>query len=186
MRRNSHGLVMSALVLLGLSIAPESALAQPSSQPQDLGVVQAPSAGSVQIPLFLLPPHIRHSAEVAFKKYEAGATLTSAQLDKDDVLGVYEVQGQTADGRLIEADIRPDGVVEELEIQIGRGAVPEAVLQALEAFAPNFTPAQEQPRIEKSIRPSAVGLPEIWYEFSGTQFDVEVRSDGRAVLIEPA
>jgi hypothetical protein len=30
------------------------------------------------------------------------------------------------------------------------------------------------------------GLPEIWYEFSGVEFDVEVRSDGAAALVEPA
>ena len=44
-------------------------------------------------------------------------------------------------------------------------------------------PADAQPRIEKSIRPSANGLSEIWYEFSGVTFDVEVRSDGRAHIV---
>jgi hypothetical protein len=52
--------------------------------------------------------------------------------------------------------------------------------------ASGFQPAQQQPRIEKSIRPSEIGLPEIWYGFSGVSLDVEVRSDGRAVVIEPA
>jgi hypothetical protein len=184
--RRTKSLVLPTIVLIGVVIMPRAALGQPSIQPQDLGVVQAPSAGGVSIPLGHLPPHIRHSAEVAFKRYEGAATLTSAQLDRDDLLGVYEVAGHTSDGRLLEADIRPDGFVEELEIQIGRGAVPNAVLRALEAFAPGFAPSAEQPRIEKSVRPSAIGLPEIWYEFSGTQFDVEIRSDGRAVLIEPA
>ncbi len=52
----------------------------------------------------------------------------------------FEVKGLIGN-RIVEADIRPDGVVEELEI---------------------------------------------WYEFSGTNFDVEIRSDGKAVWIEPA
>jgi hypothetical protein len=72
-----------------------------------------------------------------------------------------------------------------LEIEIGAGEVPGGVMQALKMFAPQFVPAQDG-LIEKSVRPSDVGLPIIWYEFSGSNFDVEVRSDGKAVLIEPA
>ncbi len=97
----------------------------------------------------------------------------------------FEVKGLIGN-RIVEADIRPDGVVEELEIEIGENAVPEAVAQALKKFAPSFAPSAEAPRIEKSIRPSDIGLPEIWHEFSGTNFDVEIRSDGKAVWIEPA
>ncbi|MGE3843957.1 MAG: hypothetical protein AB7I50_20475 [Vicinamibacterales bacterium] len=113
-------------------------------QPDDLGVVEAPTAGS------------------------------------------YEIRGEAPGGRLLEADVRGDGVLVELEIQVGQGQVPQVVQDALEQYAPGFVPATEQPRIEKSVRPSAVGLPEIWYEFSGQNFDVEIRSDGKALLIEPA
>jgi hypothetical protein len=154
-------------------------------QPGDLGVVEAPSAGSVSIELADVPLPVLHSAEVAFKKYMGGGTITSAQVDKDDVLAVYEIVG-TSGGRRVEADVRADGVLLELELQVGQGQVPEAVSQALSTHAPGFQPANEQPRIEKSIRPSAIGLPEIWYEFSGQTFDVEIRSDGKAILIEPA
>jgi len=161
-----------------------SAFAQ-QLQPHDLGVVEAPSAGAVAIPLGAVPLPILHSAEVAFKRYAGGGAVLSAQVDKDDVLAVYEIVG-TAGGRRVEADVRADGVVLELELQIGQGQVPEAVSQALAVHAPGFQPAEQQPRIEKSIRPSEIGLPEIWYEFSGVTFDVEIRSDGKAVLIEPA
>jgi hypothetical protein len=154
-------------------------------QPRDLGVVEAPTAGSVNIALEDVPLPILHTAEVAFKKYMGGGTVTAAQVDRDDVLAIYEIIG-TSDGRRVEADIRPDGVLVELERQIGQGQIPAVVSQALATFAPGFQPADQQPRVEKSIRPSAGGLPEIWYEFSGVTFDVEVRSDGKAVLIEPA
>jgi hypothetical protein len=174
----------TAMTIVGMLGGAGVAQAQ-QVQPQDLGVVQAPAAGNVSIPLDAVPLPVLHSAEVAFKRYEAGATLTAAQVDKDDVLAVYEIQGQYG-GRLLEADVRADGVVLELEIEIGQGQVPQAVSQSLEQLAPGFSPATERPRIEKSVRPSEVGLPEIWYEFSGTTFDVEIRSDGRAVLIEPA
>ena len=165
-----------------------TAFAQSSVNPQDLGVVEAPTAGSDPIGLAQLQnrfPHILHSAEVALKKYFGGAVISSAQLDRDDVLAIFEVSGQVG-GRLVEADIRPDGTVEELEVEIGQNAVPTEVMQALKMFAPNFSPSNAAPRIEKSIRPSAIGLDEIWYEFSGNTFDVEIRSDGKAVLIEPA
>jgi hypothetical protein len=77
-------------------------------------------------------------------------------------------------------------VLEELEIEISQDKVLENVHEAVRRFALGFEASGESPTIEKSIRPSAGGLPEIWYEFSGVTFDVEVRSDARAVLIEPA
>ena len=168
-----------------LVIAAPGVVTAQQVQPGDLGVVEAPTAGSVAIPLNAVPLHILHSAEVAFKRYGGGGVIVSAQVDKDEVLAVYEIIG-TSDGRRVEADVRGDGFVLELELQVGQGQVPEEVSQALSRFAPNFQPAPQQPRIEKSIRPSEIGLPEIWYEFSGINFDVEIRSDGNAVLIEPA
>ena len=99
---------------------------------------------------------------------------------------MYQIVGQSG-GRLLEADVRADGFVIELEIEIGESQIPAAVMQALERFAPTFSPAACRPRVEKSVHiQSEIGLPEIWYEFSGNMFDVEIRSDGRAVLIEPA
>jgi hypothetical protein len=184
MRRTTRSVVVSLLVAVAVVLGGRMALAQ-QLQPGDLGVVEAPTAGAVTISLGDIPIPILHTAEVAFKKYMGGGSVTSAQVDKDDVLAVYEIVG-TAGGRRVEADIRADGVLVELEIQIGQGQVPEAVTQALATYAPGFEPAAEQPRIEKSVRPSDGGLPEIWYEFSGTSFDVEIRSDGKAVLIEPA
>ena len=187
--RTINRFILGTVCLAVVSVAAHgTALAQSSINPPQLGVVEAPTAGSENIPLNQLEnrfPHIKHSAEVAFKTWFGGATITSAQLDKDDVLAIFEVKGLIGN-RIVEADIRPDGVVEELEIEVGENAVPEAVTQALKKFAPSFAPSAEAPRIEKSIRPSKIGLPEIWYEFSGTNFDVEIRSDGKAVLIEPA
>lgn len=183
--RIAHRWAQTAVLTSILSVMVYGSANAQQLQPGDLGVVEAPSAGTVQIPLDDVPLPILHTAEVAFKKYMGGGTVTSAQVDKDDVLAVYEIIG-TSGNRRVEADVRADGVLVELEIQIGQGQVPQAVSQALATHAPGFQPAEEQPRIEKSIRPSAAGLPEIWYEFSGVNFDVEIRSDGKAILIEPA
>lgn len=180
-----RSVVIAVHLAVGSMLAQGSALAQ-TVNPQDLGIVEAPTAGSVELDLDSVPLIVIHAAKVAFKHYDGGATLTSAQIDKDDVLAVYEIVGKTSEGRFLEADIRADGVMVELEIEIGEGQLPPEVQQALGTFAPNFTPSGDRPRIEKSVRPSDVGLPEIWYEFSGSNFDVEVRSDGKAILIEPA
>jgi hypothetical protein len=180
--RNGKAIVLSMSLAAAFSLVAASGLAQ-SVQPQDIGVVQAPSAGNRAVNA---PADILHSAEVAMKKYDDGATVISSHLDKDDVMGIWEVQGRTAAGRLIEVDVRPGGTIEEVELEIGAGQVPPEVQAALARFAPGFIPSPERPRIEKSVRPSAIGLPEVWYEFSGTTFDVEIRSDGRAVFIEPA
>jgi len=127
-----------------------------------------------------------HAARVAFKEYDGQAVLTGAQTDADEIEAVYEVKGRASDGTLLEADIGADAVLLELEIEISRHKVPENVLEAVSRFAAGFEASDESSAIEKSIRPSAGGLSEILYEFSGVTFDVEVRSDARAVLIEPA
>jgi hypothetical protein len=188
MRTINRLMVWTAVLAVGTGVPQGVVSAQSSINPQNLGVVEAPTQGSEDIPLNQLAnrfPQIKHSAEVAFKTWFGGGSITSAQLDKDDVLAIFEVKGEVGN-RMIEADIRPDGFVEELEIEVAENAVPSEVLQALKQFAPGFAPSGDRPRIEKSIRPSDVGLPEIWFEFSGTNFDVEVRSDGKALLIEPA
>ncbi len=157
-----------------------------SVDPNDLGVVEAPTAGSTPVDLADVPPLVLHAARVAFKEYDGQAELTAAQVDADDIQAVYEVKGRATDGTLLEADIQADAVLLELEIEISRHKVPENVREAVLEFAPDFEASDESPAIEKSIRPSPGGLSEIWYEFSGVTFDVEVRSDGGAVLIEPA
>lgn len=183
--RMKQWMLKAALLTLTVGTIMQGTARAQQVQPDDLGIVEAPTAGSVPVPLAQVPLAILHTAEVAFKKYAGGGSITSVQIDKDEILAIYEVIG-TSGGRRVEADIRPDGVLEELELQVGQGQVPEAVSQALATYAPAFQPAAQQPRIEKSIRPSQGGLPEIWYEFSGTNFDVEIRSDGKAVLIEPS
>jgi hypothetical protein len=104
---------LTMLLMFGVGqLNQRTAFAQGSVSPDQLGVVQAPTAGSVQVALALVPLPIRHSAQVAFKALDDGATLTGAQLDKDDVLGLWEIQGQTSDGKGLEADVRPDGMIE--------------------------------------------------------------------------
>jgi hypothetical protein len=157
-----------------------------SIQPDDLGVVEAPVAGSTAIRLEDLPGVIKHAALVTCKAYEGRSELVSAQLDKDEVEATYEVRCKTKSGKILEVDILADATVVELEIEINERQVPQNVKAALRQFFPTFIPANERPAIEKSVRPSKNGLPEIWYEFGGSNFDVEVRSDAKSLLVEPA
>jgi len=176
---------LSSLALTA-SLPFATAHAVESVNPNDLGVVEAPNAGSTPVDLAAVPPLVLHAARVAFKEYDGQAELTAAQVDADDIQAIYEVKGRASDGTLLEADIQADAVLLELEIEISRHKVPENVLEAVSRFAAGFEASDESSAIEKSIRPSAGGLSEILYEFSGVTFDVEVRSDARAVLIEPA
>ena len=169
---------------VALVVASASVNAQEAIEPDDLGVVEAPVAGSTEVPLALVPRPVLHTARVAFKTFDTDAELTTAQLDVDDILAIWEVAGEVG-GRALEADIKPDGTLEELEIQVDMEEVPQVVLDVQRRWFPTFQPEGEG-LIEKSIRPSDGGLPQIWYEFSGVEFDVEVRSDGAAALVEPA
>ncbi|MGH8606928.1 MAG: hypothetical protein ACREX9_05785 [Gammaproteobacteria bacterium] len=183
--KSKLSVALSSLALTA-SLPFATADAVESVEPNDLGVVEAPDAGSTPVDLADVPALVLHAARVAFKEYDDQAELTGAQVDTDEIKAVYEVKGRASDGTLLEADIQADAVLQELEIEISREKVPENVREAVRRFAGNFEASDEPPAIEKSIRPSAGGLPEIWYEFSGVTFDVEVRSDARAVLIEPA
>ena len=100
--RNGRKIIAALLFTTGFSLP---VLAQ-QVQPQDIGVVEAPTAGNAAVSA---PPDILHSAEVAMTKYDGGATVMSSHLDKDDVMAIWEVQGSTDGGRMIEIDVRPDG-----------------------------------------------------------------------------
>ena len=188
MRRTTIIATTCSIIVAGATVAGAQSRWRPSDtvQPNDLGVVQAPVAGSEDIDLSEVPAPILHAAMVAFNAYEGGAEVTGASLDFDEIQAVYEVTGKTANGRIVEADVLPNGSVVELEVEIAAVGVPPHVMDALESFFPQFELASSPAAVEKSIRPSTNGLPEIWYEFSGSGgFDVEVRSDGRALLAEP-
>ncbi len=179
----THGLCH----LVGLLCLSTVSSAKAASEMKTPGIVEAPVQGStMSLTLEQLPTLVRHAAELAFRGYSEGYTITRAQVDMDDIEAVYEVQAKSSDGRFLEADVSSDGKIMELEVEITREEVPAEVAKALSTFAPGFALSTEGPAYEKSFRPSANGLLEIWYEFSGTNFDVEINSNGTSVLIEPA
>lgn len=145
------------------------------------GFAQKPFAGENPVELADVPGPVIHSAEVALP----GAEWTEAQLDKDDILAIWEIAG-TLDGGEVEVDVRPDGSVEEIEIIIEADAVPAAPAELFASAFPDF----ETVKIEKSIRPTESGLLETWFEWDGTTadgavVDVDVESGGKLYVVEP-
>ena len=83
---------LSSLALTA-SLPFATAHAVESVNPNDLGVVEAPNAGSTPVDLAAVPPLVLHAARVAFKEYDGQAVLTGAQTDADEIEAVYEVKG---------------------------------------------------------------------------------------------
>ncbi len=106
-----------------------------------------------------------------------GVKLTDAGVDVDEAgVGVYEISG---DG--YEIDVTPDGIVVEIEEEIGDDKVPGVVTEALELRVPGL----QVMLIEKSLRKSL----EIYYEFEGEDeqgnvIDVEISEFGNRVVVQ--
>ena len=99
----------------------------------------------------------------------------------DDGTATYELSGKGADGKMIEIDVLRDGRIEEVEQEITMEAVPEAVKKLMTKHMPNF----KADKVEKSTRPNF----EVYYEFDGQngegqELDVEIRSDGKRIIIQ--
>jgi len=142
------------------------------------GFTQAPAGGTTELELDAVPAAVRHTADQAAR----GGEIASATLDLDGVSAVYELAGKDADGAAIEVDVHADGTLEELETAIEAADVPAAVTERLTSALPDFAYTE----VEKSIRPTKVGLLETYYEFGGEDADVEIDSAGTSYLVEPA
>src|SRR5262245_10643668 len=115
-------LMMKTAAAAVATVLSAAAFAQQSVEPSDKGVVEAPTAGSKDVSLDYVPAEILHSARVALQAYGPHVQLTGAQLDGDGVLAIWEIQA-ICDGRALEVDVKPDGTIDEIEIEIGAGEV---------------------------------------------------------------
>ena len=116
---------------------------------------------------------------------DGGGTVISSHLDKDDVIAIWEVQGSSAGGRMIQVDVRPDGTIEEVELEVGAGEVPPRA-GCPRTICARFYAAHRKHEYRKEYPPQRARASGVWYVFSGTTFDVDIGSDGRAVISEPA
>ena len=166
------GAVLAAPMLAAAGVAVAS-----GSGPYKPGFIHDPLAGAEELAIADVPPAILHSARVALD----GGEVTGAQLDRDAPLAIYEIAGTTGNTE-VEVDVRPDATIEEIEVLITDADVPDVVSSLLASVFPDFVPET----IEKSIRPTEIGLLETWYEFGGAEFDVEINSTATEYLVEPA
>ena len=124
-----------------------------------------------------VPAEVRAAAQAAAN----GTRLEKVDLDLDDGTATYELSGKGADGKMIEVDVLRDGRIEEVEQEITMDGVPEAVKKLMSKHMPNF----KADKVEKSTRPNF----EVYYEFDGQngdgqELDVEIRSDGKRIIIQ--
>jgi hypothetical protein len=119
-------------------------------------------------------------AKAAAQAAANGMKFEKVGLDMDNGTATYELAGKGADGKMIEIDVLRDGTIEEVEQEISMDAVPEAVKKALAKFMPKF----KADKFEKSTRTNF----EVYYEFdgqdeNGAELDIEIRSDGKQIII---
>jgi len=143
-------------------------------------VVSAPPAGAgTEVPVAL--EDVPADLIDAVRARMPGLKLTDANTEaEDDGDLVYEIRGVTGDARKVEFDIRPDGEIDEIEVEFAADMVPGAVMKALADRMPGFTPTF----IEAS---HSASMKVVGYEFVGTmgdsEIDVEVSADGRHIAI---
>jgi len=124
-----------------------------------------------------VPQAVRDAAKKAAPQVKF--TKAAIEIEEGDV--VYELAGRCPQGRQCEIDVTAGGKVLEIETECRKDDIPSEVTRVLKKRMPNF----RAKFVEKSVRPYS----STWYEFEGSesdgaQVDVEIRDDGRLVLIE--
>ncbi len=122
---------------------------------------------------------VPHAALAAARAIAGVTEFETVGLDLDNGVATYELAA-TMDGKAIEVDVLEDGMIEEVEYETEMDAVPEAVTALLNKYFPDMEPTL----IERSVRHNFV----TFYEFEGTvdgaEMDVEVREDGKQIVIQ--
>jgi hypothetical protein len=142
-----------------------------------IGLLVAPALGDDQIDLASVPAVVTQAAA----KVVPGARWTEAEKDTERGQVVYELKGTNAKGQAVEAWIRPDGTVFEVETQLTLAEAPAAVSAALKARHPMFRPL----KVKSELRP---GTPLV-YEFegklmNGQDMEIELTADGQVVRVK--
>jgi len=132
-----------------------------------------------------VPLIVSHTAQLAAEQYLAGATFAEVGFDPEGDVPAFEFAGTGSAGQAIEVDIYPDGVVEEIEEVIDQAEVPAETLAMLNMFFPEV----QIDLVERSTRPTKLGLTNIYYEFEavtadGVTLDVELNEDGTRMTVE--
>jgi len=80
-----------------------------------------------------LPPAAADAVKAAFPK----AKIEEAKLEKESGLDIYEVELEQEGEPEVEVEVASNGTIVEIETEIAQKDVPAAVLQAIQAAAPD-------------------------------------------------
>ena len=110
-----------------------------------------------------------------------GVDFHTVSIERENGVDVYEFEAEDYRGRHIEVDVREDGSLEEIEMEMELDEVPAAVRDALNAEFNDFSVSY----VEASIRANGVFA----YEFegrtaNGTRMDLEIAEDGEILSRE--
>ena len=107
-----------------------------------------------------------------------GVEFTRVQTELEDGVEIYEFQATDHNGKHIEIDVRADGTLEEIEMEIALDDAPAAVLATLDREAPGFIPSY----IEMSVREGGALVYEFEGDLNGETVNIEIAENG-ALLV---
>ena len=138
----------------------------------------APAIAQAQTEISLeeVPPAIIDAAETT----APGVQFHRVSTEVENGRVVYEFEAYNSAGKHVEVDIREDGSIQEIEMEIAISQTPAHVRDALEETAPGF----EAGYVEYSVRD---GGAEFVYEFKGDQngrtLEIEIAENGSVLFV---
>lgn len=134
------------------------------------------------------PAHAQDNTEIARNKVPAvvmmtaknfapGIKFTRVGFEFEDGEKIYEFEGHSEDGRHIEVDVRGNGALQEIEMEVTWDEVPIAIQIELELSNPQFKPNF----IEASTRPNGTTVYEFEEIIGGKFADVEILETGTSI-----
>jgi hypothetical protein len=131
-----------------------------------------------QIPIAQLPIRVSQSMSTTVP----GATYKAAKMIHAFGADVYEIDGQTVEGQELRIIVNKNGETLAVDTAIKQSEIPKEVNDTLDRWLKDF----HTTAIARSVREGGV---KIWYEFVGTSKSgqptrVEIRSDGKKIVIE--
>ena len=107
-----------------------------------------------------------------------GVEFDRVSVEVENGVSIYEFESEDHEGKHIEIDVREDGKLEEIEMEISLDETPENVTEVLEETAPGFEPAY----IEASTRPDGSTVYEFEGSIEGGEVDIEIDESGEVLV----
>ncbi len=144
-----------------------------------LFAVAADAAGETEISFEDVPRAVMDTAVAT----APGVEFVKVSTEAENGATIYEFEATAFDGKHIEVDVREDGALAEVEIEMDMDEVPDEVVEALRAAYPDF----RESSIEASIRGDWSTVYEIEGETrEGAAVALEISEDGEILNVADA